>query len=115
MGKLIDEISPDNSNDELEKELKDRFKDMMWQTLTFLEVALPHRKGDGSDNENRYNTIRQKVLRIGNDNIRELQGMFNSFVALKVYEYKKQVNPNIHTDVVNFKSKIKINGGKENE
>lgn len=113
MGKLINEISPDNSNDELEEELKGRFQDMMWKILTFLEVSFPHEKGDGTENEKSYNIIRKKILRAGNDNIRDLASIFNSFVVLKVFEYKKQVNPNIQTDIVKFKNNV--NKGEANE
>lgn len=109
---MIDELAPNNSNVELEENLKSSFQDMMWQILTFLEVALPHEKGDGSNEEKKYKTIRQKILRIGNNNIRELNNLFNSYIVLKVFEYKKQVSPDIKTDIMNFEAKI--NGGKEN-
>ena len=112
MGKLIDNISPDNSNGEIETELKARFQDMMWKILTWLEIAFPHENGDGTDNEKSYNIIRKKVLRTGNDNIRELSVLFDSFVVLKIFEYKKQVNPNIHTDIVKFKN-YKIKGEED--
>lgn len=95
-------------NDELKKLLAKRFEDMLWQTLTFMEVSFPHKKGDGSANENSYNTIRSKILRIGNDNIRELDTILDSFAAFKLFEYKKVRTPDIDIQIFNFKSKFKI-------
>ncbi len=102
-----------NSNRELKEVLAIQNKDVLWQTLTFLEVAFPHQKGDGSENEKKYNGLRSKILRIGNDSVRELDNIFDSYVVFKVYEYKKQYKANLETVIYDFRSKYKILGGKE--
>ncbi len=104
----MEEIKIVSNNDELKKLLAKRFEDMLWQTLTFMEVAFPFKRGDGSANENSYNTIRSKILRIGNDNIRELDTILESFAAFKLFEYKKVKTPDIDVQIFNFKSKFKI-------
>lgn len=104
-----------SNNEELKRLLAKRFEDMLWQTLTFMEVSFPHKRGDGSSNENSYNTIRSKILRIGNDNIRELDSILESFIAFKLFEYKKVKNPDIETQIFNFKSKFKVNGQEEKQ
>lgn len=104
----------DSNNEELKKLLSKRFEDMLWQILTFMEVSFPHKKGDGSENELRYSVIRSKILRIGNDNIRELDNILASYVAFKAFEYKKTKTQDIDTQIFHFKHKFQI-AGKENE
>ncbi len=104
-----------NSNEELKKLLTRRFEDMLWQTLTFMEISFPHKKGDGSENEASYNTIRSKILRIGNDNIRELDNILDSFIAFKLFDYAKLKNPNIDVQIFNFKSNWKIKGKEKTD
>lgn len=102
-----------NSNKELKETISKQFTDLFWQTLTFLEVAFPHQKGDGTENEKKYNSIRSKILRIGNDNVRELDNIFSSYVSFKVYEYIRQPKANIETRIYDFRSQYKILGGKD--
>lgn len=99
-----------SNNEELKKLLAKRFEDMLWQILTFMEVSFPHKRGDGSENEQRYNIIRSKILRIGNDNIRELDTIMSCYVAFKAFDYKKTKSPDIDTQIFNFKNKFKILG-----
>lgn len=100
-----------NASEELKKLLKKRFEDMLWQTLTYMEITFPHKKGDNSENEASYNTIRSKILRIGNDNIRELDNILDGFIAFKLFEYQKLKNSNVDVQIFNFKKNWKI--GKE--
>lgn len=102
-----------NSNKELKDIISKGYQDLFWQILTFLEVAFPHQRGDGSDNEKQFNNLRSKILRIGNDGVRELDNVFSSYIAFQLYEYKKQYRPNLETIIIDFRSKYKI-GGKEN-
>lgn len=103
-----------NSNSNFRDLISKRFQDMFSKTLIYLEVAFPHQKGDGSENEKRFNSIRSQILRIGNDNIRELDNVLNSFVIFQLYEYKQILNKNAQMDIFNFKNKYKILGGKGN-
>jgi len=93
-----------NSNSELKFIVNKKLQDLFWQILTYLEIVFPHKPGDGSENEKLYNSIRAKVLRIGNDSIRSNDELFNSFVAFKVFEYKLKRIDNVKTDIFNFKN-----------
>jgi hypothetical protein len=104
-----------NSNLEFKEIINNKFKDLFWQALSYLEISHPHTQGDGSDNEKIYNTLRSKILRIGNDAIRSNDDLFKSFVVFKLYEYKLEKNENVKTDIYNFKSKFKIGKGEKND
>lgn len=113
----IDSIVPGNSNQEVKGIMKKELQDMMWQTLVYLEVAFPHKKGDGTREERLFNTIKPKILRIVNNKIRSFEEVFDSYALLKVQEYKPIIKSDIQIDVMNFKNKWKINepGGKGND
>jgi len=109
------DLAGENSN-ELKRMLKESYEYMFHQTLIFMEIAFPHEKGDGSENEKRYNVIRSKVLRIGNDKIRDLDKVLASFAVFKLNEYTLKPNQYIETEILDFKSKFQLNGkgGKAN-
>lgn len=104
-----------NSTLEFKEIVNSRFKDLFWQALSYLEISHPHVPGDGSDNEKIYNTLRSKILRIGNDAIRSNDELFKSFVVFKLYEYRLEKNENVITDIYNFKNNFIIKKGKEKE
>ncbi len=104
---------PGNSNLDFKNLVAKRFQDMFSQTLVYLELAFPHEKGDGSENEKKFNGLRSKVLRIGNDNIRELENVLESFVTFRLYEYKQILSKHTQTDIIDFKNRYKILGGKD--
>lgn len=105
-----------NSTSEFKEIINSRFKDLYSQALSYLEISHPHKPGDGSDNEKIYNTLRSKILRIGNDAIRSNDELFKSFVVFKLYEYKLEKNESIKIDIYNFKNNFTINQkGKEKE
>ena len=101
-----------NSNLELKGILSERFKDMFWKILSLLEIAFPHEKGDGSDNEKRFNALRSKILRIGNDSVRDLDAVFDSYVSFKVSSYERIYHPEAETLIIDFKNKWKVNDTK---
>ena len=103
-----------NSNKEFKQKLDQTFKDTFWQILSFLEIAFPHKPGDGSENEKKFNTLRSKVLRSGNDAVRGLDQLFESYVVFQLYEYKRKVNNNTESLIFDFKSKYQFIKGKEN-
>ena len=117
MNDIIRELAPENSNDEVEDILKKDFQDVMWHVLMLLEVDFPHKKGDGSYEEKQFNTIRPKILRAGNDKIRNLESLLDSYAILKVQEYKPVSRPDIQIDIMDFRNKFKINqinkGGRD--
>jgi len=102
-----------NSNLEFKSLITKRFQDMFSQTLFYLEIAFPHEKGDGSSEEKQFNAIRSKILRVGNDNIRELENLLDSFVIFKLYEYKQILSKVTQTDIISFKQNYKVLGGKD--
>ncbi len=97
---------------ELKDIISQKFKSLFWEILVYLELIFPHEKGDGSENEKTFLAIRSRVLRIGNDNVRELETIFDSFIAFRLYEYKKTQNKNIEAEIFSFKEKFKIGAGK---
>jgi hypothetical protein len=109
MSNVIRELLPENSNAEVQNILKKEIQDVMWQVLIYVEIAFPHEKGDGTDNEKTFNTIRPKILRVGNNKIRNLEKLFESYATLKVQEYRPIVRPDINVDIVNFRSKFRVN------
>lgn len=95
-----------NSNQELKIIINQKFQDLFWQILTYLEITFPHTPGDSSQNEKTYNSLRAKILRIGNDAIRSNDDLFKSFVSFKVYDYKPVKRDNVQTDIYKFKNTI---------
>lgn len=74
-------------NEEVKRQIESRIKEMFSQLLVYLEISLPHEKGDSSDNEKRFNTIRSKILRSGNDTIRSLDDILRGIIMLKAGDY----------------------------
>lgn len=109
------EIAGDVS-EELKTSIKESYEMLFHQTLTFMEISFPHEKGDGSENEKRFNIIRAKILRSGNDKIRELEKLMGKYIVFKLYDYAQSTNEMIVTQVIDFKKNFKITqkGGKEN-
>lgn len=111
---------PGNSNKELRDVLAKRFNDVFWQALSLLEVAFPHDKGDGSENEKKFNAIRGKVLRVGNDAVRDLDPLLESYVVFQMFEYQRRTRPDVDKFIFDFRqnyvilSKDNKNGGKDN-
>ena len=103
-----------NSNTELKFIVNKKLQDLFWQILTYLEIVFPHKPGDGSENEKLYNSIRSKVLRIGNDSIRSNDELFKSFVSFKLFEYKLKRIDNAKTDIFTFKNNWAGKGEKLN-
>ncbi len=102
-----------NSNNELKEILAKRFQEMFRQNLSLLEVVFPHTKDDGSDAEKSFNALRSRILRSGNDAVRELDKIFENYVIFKLFEYKRVENPTVQTDIFNFKKNWNTNrGGK---
>lgn len=100
---------PGNSNLELKGVLSERFKDMFWSVLSLLEIAFPHEKGDGSENEKKFNALRSKVLRIGNDSVRELDEVFENYATFKIFEYQRRQRANAETVIFDFRQHWSIN------
>lgn len=79
-----------NSNDILYNEISSLFNSYFGNVLDILSARFPHIKGDGSDNEHQFMCLRSKILRTGNDKIR------NELVSiLKNYDTRKIYNTNV--------------------
>ncbi len=93
-------------SEEVKAQIKETYESIMHQTLTFMEISFPHEKGDGSENEKRFNIIRSKILRLGNDKIRDLDKIMGKYVTFKLYDYAQSTNEFIITEIINFKQNL---------
>ncbi len=98
-----------NSNAKLKEIISDNIKVLFRNNLSLLEIVFPHDKGDNSENEKDFNTLRSRILRAGNDTVRDLDKIFESFVVFELYEYKKTLKPEVETFIFDFKSRYNIN------
>jgi hypothetical protein len=57
---------------ELLTEISGLFHSLFSDMLNMLSARFPHSKGDGSSNEKEYLAMRAKVLRSGNDKLRQI-------------------------------------------
>lgn len=75
-----------NSNDILYDEISSLFNSYFGNVLDILSARFPHIKGDGSDNEHQFICLRSKILRAGNDKIRnELVSILKNYDTRKIY------------------------------
>ena len=75
-----------NSNDILYGEISSLFNSYFGNVLDILSARFPHVKGDGSDNEHQFMCLRSKILRAGNDKIRnELVSILKNYDTRKIY------------------------------
>ena len=75
-----------NSNDILYSEISSLFNSYFGNVLDILSARFPHVKGDGSDNEHQFMCLRSKILRTGNDKIRnELVSILKNYDTRKIY------------------------------
>ena len=83
-----------NDNDILTREISSLFNSYFGNVLDILSARFPHIKGDGSDNEHQFMCLRSKILRAGNDKIRnELIGIVRNYNAKKIYDTNiKRIN-----------------------
>src|SRR3990167_1917844 len=105
----LEDIAPNNHNLELKEIFKRNYEDFWWELLTYLELSFPHAKGDNSDNEKRFNVIRSRILRLGNNKVRDLEKIFQSYVVLQLTEFKLVANKDIQKEIFDFKNKFSIN------
>ena len=75
-----------SDNDILYGEISSLFNSYFGNVLDILSARFPHIKGDGSENENQFICLRSKILRAGNDKIRnELVSIIKNYNARKIY------------------------------
>ena len=75
-----------NDNDILYNEISSLFNSYFGNVLDVLSARFPHIKGDCSENEHQFMCLRSKILRAGNDKIRnELVGIVRNYNAKKIY------------------------------
>lgn len=75
-----------NGNDILYGEISSLFNSYFGNVLDILSARFPHVKGDGSDNEHQFMCLRSKILRAGNDKIRnELVSILKNYDTRKIY------------------------------
>jgi len=71
---------------ELQNEIVRLFHSHFCEVLNILSVKFPHEKGDGSQNEIDFKVLRAKILRSGNNKIRELNEILADYSIVKVVD-----------------------------
>lgn len=64
---------------EIVSEISGLFHSLFSDTLNMLSMRFPHSKGDGSVNEKEYLAMRSRVLRCGNDKLRQLPKIIGNY------------------------------------
>ena len=73
--------------DNLYGDLARLFNSFFGDVLNILQIRYPHKRGDGSENENQFLFLRSKILRSGNDRIRkDLFEILSNYNISKKYE-----------------------------
>jgi hypothetical protein len=63
------------------------FNSYFGNVLDVLSARFPHVKGDGSNNEHQFMCLRSKILRAGNDKIRnDLVSIIKNYNVKKIYD-----------------------------
>ena len=76
----------ENNNDILYKDITSLFNSYFGDVLDILSARFPHVKGDGSINEHQFMCLRSKILRAGNDKIRNgLVDIVRNYYVKKVF------------------------------
>jgi hypothetical protein len=70
----------------LKESIRRLFNSHFSEVLDILSSRFPHVKGDGSPNELEFNGLRAKVLRSGNNKIRQIPDVMNDFDIVKARE-----------------------------
>jgi len=74
-------------SDYLFDDLTRLFNSFFGDVLNILQIRYPHKRGDGSENENQFLFLRSKILRSGNDRIRnELNKILSDYEIVKKYD-----------------------------
>lgn len=71
------------------------FSGFFGEVLNILSSRFPHIKGDGSSNELEFKGIRAKILRSGNNKVRELPKVVSKYQVVKMFETiveEKEIN-----------------------
>ena len=89
-----------NDNDTLYKEISSLFNSYFGNVLDILSARFPHIKGDNSENEHQFMCLRSKILRAGNDKIRN-----NLFDIIKNYNVSKEYETNVKKITIGQKVK----------
>lgn len=86
------------------EEVSRLFNSYFGEVLNILSSRFPHIRGDKSDNENQFLCLRAKILRCGNDKIREiLPAIIENYEVKKVFETQ--------VEVIDIKQRTKNNIG----
>jgi hypothetical protein len=67
------------------------FHSLFSEILDILSSRFPHRSGDKSQNEAEYNAIRAKILRSGNNKLRELPEILSDYKVTKERDTEVEV------------------------
>jgi len=70
----------------LEDSVRRLFNKLLSETLDVLSSRFPHVKDDGSQNETEFLGLRSKILRLGNNKIREIPEILRDFTTVHTHE-----------------------------
>ena len=99
-GKKIDMTA---CRDRLQDDLPRLFNSFFGEVLNILQIRFPHKRGDGSENESQFLCLRSKILRCGNDKLRDsLPKILNEYDVINRYD-----TVTTKTILVNTKTKVK--------
>lgn len=75
------------------------------EVLDVLSSRFPHTKGDNSSNEVEFQGLRAKILRSGNNKIRQMPEVMKNYVILKVTE-------DAEVEKIDISTPVKVQGAK---
>lgn len=82
---MADEVKVAKTDGEiLTEDIVRLFHSHFSESLDILSSRFPHRHGDGSQNEADYGGLRAKVLRSGNNKLRDLPRILSDYQVVKV-------------------------------
>ena len=92
LGELLKESEVDKQK--LVEQLSQLFEGFFGETLNYIEVALPFERsqnGQKSENEIQYGLLRSKILRAGNDKIRDMKDVLSDYLIRQMFQRTKMV------------------------
>lgn len=84
LGHLLEYHSKDHL--QLESALAQRFEELFNEVLGAVEVALPPQNGVAQES---FKVLRSRVLRAGNNKIRQVKELLQDFLVVQAYEHER--------------------------
>ncbi len=88
--------------------LKQLMQELWTETLSRLQEALPHRRGDGSSNDRIFGALRNGILSIGNTKARQIPIVTGDFLVQQVYDTKVERHKVSGTGIFDLPAGVKM-------